>query len=70
MQSWLTSLSHRSRNDAIMETATSVTAGAFVVNPWWLDAIHTYSPVGSVVLQVLGASWIVMQMYYKWKKGQ
>jgi hypothetical protein len=55
--------------ESVMDMTTTIGAGAALVNPWWLDFVHTATPVGSLILQVLGGSWLIMQMYYKWKKG-
>lgn len=52
-----------------MDHLTTATAGAALLNPWWLNFLNEVHPVGSIVLQILGATWLCMQMYYKWKKG-
>jgi hypothetical protein len=44
------------------ETLTGVTAGAAMVSPWWLPALHTFSAVAAEVLPILGALWLLIQM--------
>lgn len=48
-----------------MEHFTTATAGAAIVSPWWLGALHSGA---EYLLPFMGIAWIAMQMYYKIKK--
>lgn len=49
---------------SVMETTTTVGAGAMVSTPLWLSAINPYLQAVGVIL---GITWIGVQMYYKIK---
>lgn len=47
-----------------METATTAGAGAALTAPLW---INTVNPYVQLTVGVLGAIWLVVQLYYKIK---
>jgi hypothetical protein len=52
--------------ESVMEQATTATAGAAIVSPWWLPVLH--DALAGWLLPIMGITWIGMQMYYKVKK--
>lgn len=52
----------------VMETATTAGAGVALTSPLWLNTVNPYL---QFTVGVLGAVWLVVQLYYKIKnKGQ
>lgn len=49
----------------VTDIATTSTAGAAVVSPWWLPYLQTTHDGVAFVLPFLGFAWLVMQMFYK-----
>lgn len=50
--------------ESVMETATTAGAGAALTSPLWLNTVNPYL---QFTVGVLGAIWLVVQLYYKIK---
>lgn len=54
---------------AIDRSTTAIAAGA-TVSPFWLPYLQGVSDGAALVLPILGAAWIIMQMYFHIKKNR
>jgi hypothetical protein len=51
-----------------METATTAGAGVALTTPFWITTLNPYI---QFTVGILGATWLVVQIYYKIKnRGQ
>jgi hypothetical protein len=44
---------------------TNAGAGAAVVSPWWLPALHDVSAFAAEIVPILGAAWLIVQIIAK-----
>ena len=51
-----------------VDRATDAIAAAAVTSPIWHDWILTMSASAGVLLPILGCIWLVVQIYYKWRR--
>lgn len=51
--------------ESVMDHLTTAGAGAAIMSPWWLPALHNGA---EFALPFLGCSWLLIQIYYKIKK--
>lgn len=46
----------------IVERTTNAVAGMAIASPWWLPSLAEVSRVASLMLPILGATWLVVQI--------
>jgi hypothetical protein len=52
-------------NDTMTNGFTTAGAGAAMVSPWWLPALHEVSQVAAEIVPILGALWLITQIAMK-----
>jgi hypothetical protein len=48
-----------------LDHATTVSAAAAIVSPWWLPDLSTISAYCALVLPILGVAWLLVQISAK-----
>lgn len=54
---------------AVMDKLNNTVAAGAVVSPWWMPNLEAASQTAALLLPICGVVWILIQVYYKIRKG-